>query len=186
MVKRSAFAGCLAFYNKATPSVTTPKPASDAVTAPSRRRLKCCDSFRPFGAPSRAVEPALGQETARSMCRFQVRKWSKPHRGFAKNALAHPSAREPMDTMKLIAAKEMQARQGARGFAAGVYRAPAKILLLQKICGKRRSRHKKQCVCRWRTHAKLALLRRVSDQGKTQARHRIAPHILRGSLTFRT
>ena len=77
----------------------------------------------------------LGQETARSMCRFQVRKWSKPHRGFAKNALAHPlhrggyievtpsvslhstapSEREPRDTMKLIDAEEIQARQGARG-----------------------------------------------------------------------
>ena len=29
-------------------------------------------------------------ETARTMRRFQVRKWSKPHRGFAKKALAHP------------------------------------------------------------------------------------------------
>ena len=101
MVKRSAFAGCLAFYNKATPSVTTPKPASDAVTAPSRRHLKCGDSFRPFGAPSRAVEPALGQETARSMCRFQVRKWSKPHRGFAKKALAHPQT-HPKKTLRLF------------------------------------------------------------------------------------
>ena len=39
---------------------------------------------------SRAVETALGQETARSMCRFRVRKWSTPHRGVAKKTLAHP------------------------------------------------------------------------------------------------
>ena len=40
--------------------------------------------------PSRAVETALGQETARTMRRFQVRRRSKPHRGFAKKAPAHP------------------------------------------------------------------------------------------------
>ena len=43
------------------------------------------------GSSSRAVEPALGQEMPRAMGHFQVRKWSKPHRGFAKKALAHPS-----------------------------------------------------------------------------------------------
>ena len=48
------------------------------------------NSFRLFGSPSRAVETALGQETARSMRRFQARKWSKPHRGFAKKAFARP------------------------------------------------------------------------------------------------
>ena len=42
---------------------------------------------------SRAVEPALGQEMPRAMGHFQVRKWSKPHRGFDKKALAHPSPR---------------------------------------------------------------------------------------------
>ena len=114
MVKRSAFAGCLAFYNKATPSVTTPKPASDAVTAPSRRRLKCGDSFRPFGTPSRAVETALGQETARSMCRFQVRKWSKPHRGFAKKALAHPQPHPKKNTTSFFG----DPVGGAKGIAA--------------------------------------------------------------------
>ena len=40
--------------------------------------------------PSRAVETALGQEMARTMRHFQVRKWSTPHRGVAKKALAHP------------------------------------------------------------------------------------------------
>ena len=40
--------------------------------------------------PSRAVVPALGQETARTMRRFQARKRSKPHCGFAKKALSHP------------------------------------------------------------------------------------------------
>ena len=44
-----------------------------------------------FGkSPSRAVETALGQEMARSMCHFQARKRSKPHRGFAKKALSRP------------------------------------------------------------------------------------------------
>ena len=33
-------------------------------------------------------------ETARSMCRFQARKWSTPHRGFAKKAFARPLHRE--------------------------------------------------------------------------------------------
>ena len=40
--------------------------------------------------PSRAVVPALGQETARTMRRFQARKRSKPHRGFDKKALSRP------------------------------------------------------------------------------------------------
>ena len=39
---------------------------------------------------SRAVETALSQETARSMCRFQARKRTKPHRGFVKKALSRP------------------------------------------------------------------------------------------------
>ena len=73
----------------------------ESAFSPPRRRLKCGDSFRPFGAPSRAVEPALGQETARSMCRFQVRKWSKPHRGFAKKALAHPQT-HPKKILRLF------------------------------------------------------------------------------------
>ena len=42
---------------------------------------------------SRAVETALDQEMARPMCHFQVRKRSKPHRGFAKKALSHPHGR---------------------------------------------------------------------------------------------
>ena len=58
-----------------TPSVTTPKRASDAVTA------------------SRAIVSALGQEMPRTMGHLQVRKWAKPHRGFAKKALAHPQGR---------------------------------------------------------------------------------------------
>ena len=66
-----------------TPSVTTPKRASDAVTA------------------SRAVETALGQEMARPMCHFQVRKRSKPHRGFAKKALSHPST-SPQKILRLF------------------------------------------------------------------------------------
>ena len=41
--------------------------------------------------PSRAVETALGQEMARSMCHFQVRKWQRAHRALCKKALAHPS-----------------------------------------------------------------------------------------------
>ena len=40
--------------------------------------------------PSRAVETALGQEMARSMCHFQARKWSTPHRGVDKKAFARP------------------------------------------------------------------------------------------------
>ena len=48
------------------------------------------DSFRPFRAPSRAVESALGQETARSMCHFQVRRRQRAHRALRKNAPAHP------------------------------------------------------------------------------------------------
>ena len=39
---------------------------------------------------SRAVVSALGQGMARSMCHFQVRRRSKPHRGFGKKAPAHP------------------------------------------------------------------------------------------------
>ena len=39
---------------------------------------------------SRAVETALGQGMARSMCHSQARKRSKPHRGFAKKALSRP------------------------------------------------------------------------------------------------
>ena len=58
-----------------TPSVTTPEQASDVVTA------------------SRAVETALGQETARTMRRFQVRRRQKAHRALCKKAPAHPSGR---------------------------------------------------------------------------------------------
>ena len=47
---------------------------------------------------SRAVEPALGQEMARSMCHFQARKWSKPHRGFDKKALSRPLPAKLADT----------------------------------------------------------------------------------------
>ncbi len=50
------------------------------------RSSRLCSDAR----SSRAVEPALGQGMPRTMGHSQVRKWSKPHRGFAKKALAHP------------------------------------------------------------------------------------------------
>ena len=54
----------------------------------------CGDAVTPSGSlrspASRAVDPALGQEMPRTMGHFQVRKWSTPHRGVAKKALAHP------------------------------------------------------------------------------------------------
>ena len=46
----------------------------------------------PDARSSRAVEPALGQGMPRTMGHSQVRKWSKPHRGFAKKALAQALA----------------------------------------------------------------------------------------------
>ena len=99
-----------------TPSATTPKKASDVVTAPrggaynkespklrkrllapytgeakSRRWLNNPSVRRvPRLPPSRAVESVLGQETAQTMCRFQARKWSTPHRGVDKKAFARP------------------------------------------------------------------------------------------------
>ena len=54
------------------------------------------NSLRDFcGSPEIIPQNSLrdfcgSPETARSMCRFQVRKWSKPHSGFVKKALAHP------------------------------------------------------------------------------------------------
>ena len=48
-------------------------------------------------APSRAVVPALGQETARTMRRFQARKWSTPHCGVDKKAFARPLYREGLN-----------------------------------------------------------------------------------------
>ena len=50
------------------------------------RSSRLCSDAR----SSRAVEPALGQGMPRTMGHSQVRKWSKPHRGFDKEALAHP------------------------------------------------------------------------------------------------
>ena len=45
----------------------------------------------PNGMPaSRAVVTALGQETARTMCRFQVRRRQKAHRALCKKTPAHP------------------------------------------------------------------------------------------------
>ncbi len=52
--------------------------------SPYSNRCAFCARF------SRAVVPALGQETARTMRRFQARKRSKPHCGFAKKALSRP------------------------------------------------------------------------------------------------
>ena len=50
-----------------------------------------CGKRRAYNAcSSRAIEFALGQKTARAMRRFRVRKWSTPHRGVDKKALAHP------------------------------------------------------------------------------------------------
>ena len=64
------------------------------------------------GSSSRAVEPALGQEMPRAMGHFQVRKWSKPHRGFNKKALAHPSPR------RSCAAKDLQRNASRKDFCA--------------------------------------------------------------------
>ena len=51
---------------------------------------------------SRAVVPALGQETARTMRRFQARKRSKPHRGFAKKALSRPFPKKSFASQNLF------------------------------------------------------------------------------------
>ena len=56
-------------------------------------KIKATPSVSLRSTASRAVETALGQEMARPMCHFQVRKRSKPHRGFAKKALSHPHGR---------------------------------------------------------------------------------------------
>ena len=58
--------------------------SSDLYNPPASRR----------SALSCAVVPALGQETARTMRRFQARKWPKLHRGFSKKAFARPLHRE--------------------------------------------------------------------------------------------
>ena len=50
---------------------------------------------------SRAVETALGQGMARSMCHSQARKRSKPHRGFAKKALSRPLPEKLADAIFL-------------------------------------------------------------------------------------
>ena len=56
-------------------------------------KIKATPSVSLRSTASRAVETALGQEMARPMCHFQVRKRSKPHLGFAKKALSHPHGR---------------------------------------------------------------------------------------------
>ena len=60
-----------------TPCVGT-KPQSPPLRSSRLDRAACS---------SRAVVSALGQEMARSMCHFQVRRRSKPHRGFGKKRL---------------------------------------------------------------------------------------------------
>ena len=65
----------------ATPPCVGTKPQSPPLRS-SRLDQTACSP--------RAVVPALGQEMARSMCHFQVRRRSKPHRGFGKKAPAHP------------------------------------------------------------------------------------------------
>ena len=51
-------------------------------------------------------------ETARSMCRFQARKWSKPHRGFAKKAFARPLHREGYNRVTPSVIPQQQAADG--------------------------------------------------------------------------
>ena len=57
--------------------------------------------------PSRAVVPALGQETARTMRRFQARKRSKPHRGFDKKTLSRPFPKNLLLTQNLCGSPEI-------------------------------------------------------------------------------
>ena len=64
----------------------------------------------------------LGQGMPRTMGHSQVRKWSKPHRGFAKNALAHPLHRggyHKESFPKITSARRVSLRCGTQFVPAG-------------------------------------------------------------------
>ena len=81
----------------------------------SLRSRLCSDA-----CSSRAVESALGQETARTMRRFRVRKWATPHCGVAKKALAHPLPANLL--LRKIFAGALYKRGVPRARKAGVWR----------------------------------------------------------------
>ena len=70
------------------------------------KQLELAQAVFFYASASRAVETALGQEMARTMRHFQVRKWSKPHCGFAKKALAHPFPTNLLLTQNLCGSPE--------------------------------------------------------------------------------
>ena len=71
------------------------------------KQLELAQAVFVYVCASRAVVPALGQETARTMRRFQVRRRSKPHRGFANKAPAHPLPTNLLLTQNLCGSPEI-------------------------------------------------------------------------------
>ena len=70
------------------------------------KQLELAQAVFVYASASRVVETALGQEMARTMHHFQVRKWPKPHCGFAKKALAHPFPTNLLLTQNLCGSPE--------------------------------------------------------------------------------
>ena len=110
-----------------------PRPLGPCVgTKPWRPPLRSSRLDR-AACLSRAVVSALGQEMARSMCHFQVRRRSKPHRGFGKKAPAHP-----FPTHLLSHLRGSPSRESALGFGPRVR--PFKLSRCNKKSETRKSR----------------------------------------------
>ena len=91
------------------------------------KQLELAQAVFFYARASRAVEPALGQGMARSMCHSQARKRSKPHRGFAKKALSRPCAIPKLESG--------QSPTGALPRKRFLALFPANLLLTQDLCG---------------------------------------------------
>ena len=97
---------------------------------------------QPFGAPSRAVVPALGQELPRTIGHFQVRRRQKAHRVLCKKAPAHPRrGGYTMDSQNTSASKTTLLRCGTQ-FAS--YQGLSVFRMRDKLAGRKSSLKSRQ------------------------------------------
>ena len=80
------------------------------------KQLEQAQAVFSYASASCAAETALGQEMARTMRHFQVRKWSKPHCGLAKKALAHPFPTNLLLTQNLCGSPKIIPQNSLRDF----------------------------------------------------------------------
>ena len=103
-------------------------------TPPSRCLGKASDSE----PPSRAVEPALGQEMPRAMGHFQARKWQKAHRALCKKTFTRPLHRggyHEVNSFRLAFGKPPSRRR--KGNAASVRKRRAQCAASKLTNGKK-------------------------------------------------